>query len=177
MGQGKIRFRTAENILTEIQLLRDKYKVGAIYFADDLFTTKKRLVLEICKQMVSTRAVLPWAAVTSASYVDDDLLTAMKEAGCYRLDFGIESGSPKILKNIAGETIPKHTIEQAKQAFALCHKRGIRPRAYLMVGNPGEDESTIDETIALMKEIRPYDSWGAPITGVRPENWRGSVTS
>lgn len=168
MGQGKVRFRSAENILEEIRTLKEKYGVGAIYFADDLFTTKKKLVMEICAKMIEARIVLPWVAVTSASYVDEELMIAMKETGCYRLDFGIESGSPKILKNIADGKIQKHTVEEARQAFALCHKHGIRPRAYLMVGNPGEDESTIDETIGLMKEIKPYDTWGATITMIEP---------
>jgi radical SAM superfamily enzyme YgiQ (UPF0313 family) len=168
MGQGKVRFRSAQNILEEIEMLRDKYDVGAIYFADDLFTTKKKLVMELCERMVDRNLVLPWVAVTSASYVDEDLVRTMKQAGCYRLDFGIESGSPRILRNIADGKVQKHTIEEAKEAFALCHKRGIRPRAYLMVGNPGEDESTIDETIALMKELRPYDTWGASITMIEP---------
>ena len=168
MGQGKVRFRSAENILEEITILKDKYGVGAIYFADDLFTTKKKLVMDLSKQMVSTKILLPWVAVTSASYVDDELLLAMKEAGCYRLDFGVESGSPKILRNIADGKVQKHTLDDVKQAFALCHKYGIKPRAYLMVGNPGEDESTIDETIALMKEIKPYDAWGATITMIEP---------
>ncbi|TMI23349.1 B12-binding domain-containing radical SAM protein [Candidatus Bathyarchaeota archaeon] len=168
MGQGKVRFRSADNILEEIQTLTEKYGVGAIYFADDLYTTKKKLVLDICAKMIESRIVLPWVAVTSASYVDEELVIAMKEAGCYRLDFGIESGSPKILKNIADGKVQKHTIDEARQAFALCHKHGIRPRSYLMVGNPGEDESTIDETIALMKEIRPYDTWGATITMIEP---------
>lgn len=168
MGQGKVRFRSAQNILEEIETLRDKYGVGAIYFADDLFTTKKKLVMEICGDMVDRKLVLPWVAVTSASYVDEDLVRAMKGAGCYRLDFGIESGSPKILRHIADGKVQKHTIEEAREAFALCHKHGIRPRAYLMVGNPGEDESTVDETIALMKELRPYDTWGASITMIEP---------
>lgn len=168
MGQGKVRFRSAENILEEIETLRVRYGVGAIYFADDLFTTKKKLVMEICAKLIDSKMILPWVAVTSASYVDEELLIAMKQAGCYRLDFGIESGSPKILRNIADGKVQKHTADEARLAFALCHKHGIKPRAYLMVGNPGEDESTIDETIALMKEIRPYDTWGASITMIEP---------
>jgi radical SAM superfamily enzyme YgiQ (UPF0313 family) len=88
----------------------------------------------------------------------------MKRSGCFRIDFGIESGSPEVLKNIN----KSQTVNQIEQAFRLVHAAGIKPRAYLLVGCPGETEKTIDETVALMRNIRPYYSRSAEILIVFP---------
>ena len=89
----------------------------------------------------------------------------MKKSGCYRIDYGVESGSPKILRNIR----KAQTVERIEEAFRLTHETNIKPRAYLMVGNPGEDEITIDETVELMRKIKPYDAPSGQILWVLPD--------
>ena len=96
--------------------------------------------------------------------VNRELLEVMKASGCVTIDFGVESGSDKILKNVN----KRQTREDIEKAFDLVHKAGILPRAYLMVGCPGEDESTIDETIELIDRIKPRSSIGASILWLLP---------
>jgi radical SAM superfamily enzyme YgiQ (UPF0313 family) len=83
----------------------------------------------------------------------------MREAGCYRIYYGVESGSPRVLK----AANKGFTADQVREAFAKTHEAGIEPCCFLMVGNPGETPETIEETVALIREIRPATM---PILGI-----------
>ena len=73
----------------------------------------------------------------------------MKEAGCYVISLGIESGSQEMLNRLRKGI----TIEQIKKAVRLCKKYGIRTRGYFIIGSPGETKETISQTINLAKEL------------------------
>jgi radical SAM superfamily enzyme YgiQ (UPF0313 family) len=158
------RFRSAENVLDEIQWLVEEYGVRSFYFFDDNFPVNKERALRICKGIIDNRWRLNWACCSHVKMVSRQLLEAMKNSGCVTIDFGVESGSDRILKNIN----KRQTRDDIEKSFNLCHEFGILPRAYLMVGNPGEDESTIDETVDLIKRIKPRSSIGANILWLLP---------
>jgi radical SAM superfamily enzyme YgiQ (UPF0313 family) len=153
----KWRPRSAENVLAEIGWLYNDLNVRNLMFFDDNFTVNKQRAIDICRGIIDARMTIRFVAESHVSHINSELLEWMKKAGCYRIDFGIESGSPKILKTIN----KKQTAPQIESVFKMVHAAGIKPRAYLMIGNPGEDESTILETAALMKKIQPYDTLGA----------------
>ena len=158
------RFRTAGNILTEIENFYQK-GIKAFLFFDDNFAAEKERSIKICKGIIERKLNINWAACTRVEHAEDEeILNWMRKANCYRIDFGVESGSPKILKNINKRITP----EQTEKVFKACHKIGIKPRAYLMVGNPGETKETIQETIQLMKKIKPYHSHTAQILWILP---------
>jgi radical SAM superfamily enzyme YgiQ (UPF0313 family) len=146
------RARSANNVLGEIQWLHDVHEVRKFAIFDDNFTVQNDRVIEICKGILDRGLDIKWTASSHVSHIRKEMLDWMKKAGCFRIDFGIESGSARILKNVKKGQTPEHI----RQAFRLVHNAGIKPKAYLMVGNPGEDEQTIDETILLMREIKPY---------------------
>ena len=75
----------------------------------------------------------------------------MREAGCRSLYFGVESGSPTILKNLN----KKQKIEDVVNAFAWCKKVGIKTIFNVIVGSPGESRTTIEETRNLIKKTKP----------------------
>jgi radical SAM superfamily enzyme YgiQ (UPF0313 family) len=159
------RARSADSVLDEIERLYKDFGVGYLLFFDDNFTVNKERAIEICKGIIERNLHIQWAAESHVSHVSKDLLTWMEKSGCYRIDFGVESGSPRILSNIK----KGQDVEQIEEAFRLTHEAGIKPRAYLMVGNPGEDETTIRETAKLMKKIKAYDTLGAQILWVLPD--------
>lgn len=163
--KGKWRERSAYNVLSEIERLYKDFKVKNFMFFDDNFTVRKERVIKICKGIIERNLNINWVAESHVSHIDKDLLTWMKKSGCYRIDYGVESGSPEILKNIKKGL----TIEKIIETFKLTHEVGIRPRAYLMVGNPGEDEVTIEETVELLKRIKPYDAPSGQILWILPD--------
>jgi len=151
------RPRSPENVLAEIQWLYDDLHVRNLMFFDDNFTVQKDRAIAICRGIIEKGMKIRFVAESHVSHVNAELLSWMRRAGCYRMDFGVESGSPKILKAIN----KKQTVEQIEAVFKMVHAAGIRPRAYLMIGNPGEDEQTIMETAELMRRIKPWDTRGA----------------
>lgn len=160
----KWRARSPNNVLGEIEILYHKYKIKNFSFFDDNFTVKKERAINICKGILERKLDINWVASSHVSQIDEDLLSWMKKSGCFRIDFGIESGSPIVLRNIE----KCQTVSQIEHTFRIVHKAGIKPRAYLVVGCPGETKETIDETLALMKKIHPYDSRTAEIILVFP---------
>jgi len=94
---------------------------------------------------------MEWRLQTRADCVSRELLELMKEAGCRFLVFGIESGSPTILKNIN----KKQKIEDVVNAFAWCKEVGIDTCFNVLIGSPGETRATIGETKDLIKKCQP----------------------
>lgn len=161
----KWRYRSAVNVLDEIEWLFRKHSVKAFMFFDDNFSVRKERAIEICEGILERGMNITWVACSHVNQVDKELLSWMKRAGCYRIDYGIESGSPEILRNIR----KGQTVEQIEEAFRLTHQAGIMPRAYLMVGNPGENEKTIQQTVELIEKIKPYGSTSGQILWLLPD--------
>jgi anaerobic magnesium-protoporphyrin IX monomethyl ester cyclase len=158
------RYRSAANILHEIEWLREIYRVRSIYFFDDNFTVNHERVSTICNELINRNWNLSWSCCSHIRTVNRDMLTLMKRSGCVSIDFGVESGSNRILTAIRKQ----QTARDIERTFSAVHAAGIKPRAYLMVGNPGEDESTIDETVEMINVIKPWSSIGATILWLLP---------
>ena len=157
------RSRSSENVLAEIRWLVEKFGIRSIFFYDDNFPVNKKRAIAICEGIRNNDWYLKWSCCSHVKMINRDLLEVMKDSGCVSIDFGVESGNNKILKNINKQ----QTSEDIIKTFDLVHEAGITPRAYLMVGCPGEDEVTIDETIELVGRIKPL-SLGANILWLLP---------
>jgi radical SAM superfamily enzyme YgiQ (UPF0313 family) len=146
----RVRFRSPENFVEELELLYDK-GIRFFYFSDDNFTIEKSRVVQICKKIVEKNMKIGWYAISRVDQVSDELLYWMRKAGCIQISYGVESGSEKI-RRLLKKNIE---TEQIKKAFALTTKYGILPRAYFIYGSPEETWETIQETIDLVQEIKP----------------------
>ena len=147
-----VRLRSADNIIAEIEECIKKYKASEIVFHDDILPIDRERTLEICKKIKEKKFDIHWACMTRVNFVWEDAVRAMKEAGCRILNFGFETGSETILKNIRKGT----TLEQARKAMKICKKVGIKTMGNFMIGNIGETEETIKETIKFAKELNPH---------------------
>ncbi len=146
----KVRFHSADYFVDQLEILYQKGQ-RFFHFSDDTFTLRKKLVLEVCALIVEKKLDITWAAISRVDRIDEEMLKAMRMAGCIQISFGVESGSEKIRKVLN----KKFNEDQIRRAFALTVSYGILARAYIIYGCPGESPDTIDDTIRLLKDIRP----------------------
>jgi radical SAM superfamily enzyme YgiQ (UPF0313 family) len=151
MFGNKVRFRSPANVVAEIRELVNAYGVKYISFQDDTFTVRKKWVLELCGLILENNIKIQWSAQSRVDTLDEEMLGAMKKAGCVCLFFGFESGSQKILDFLNKGITPEQSVRAAK----LCKKYGIVMLADIMMGIPTETAEDLDRTIALLKQIRP----------------------
>ncbi len=147
----KYRTRSVENVIREIEYLVIEKKMEYIYFFDDAMTARKGWILDLCKEIKYRKLQFDWGAITRVNYVDPDICSAMRRAGCRAVTFGVESFSDKILTSIHKNV----TGAQAVAALKMASHAGLKTNCLLMVGNPGETQQTINETISGIKACRP----------------------
>ena len=151
--RGQLRFRSAQNVLAEIEECVNKYDLKEFNFFDDTFTANRARVMEICQGLIDRRLNVSWICFSRVNTIDKELATIMKRAGCQKISFGLESGSQDILNLMRKNT----TLAMARQAVADVAQSDIAVHASFMLGNVGETEATIKETLAFAKSL-PLDN-------------------
>lgn len=146
------RFRSPQSAILELKkVIADYPFIKFVRFDDDLLFAKKDWVREFTGQY--RRVIgLPFSADMRIDLIDEELLDLLQGAGLHLLRFGLESGNDFILKEVLNKNI---TVEQIKQAFALCQNKGIKTQAYNMVGLPYESAGQVLQTIKLNAQINP----------------------
>ncbi|MEW6075878.1 MAG: radical SAM protein [Candidatus Omnitrophota bacterium] len=146
----KLRMRSPENVIAEIRDCVEKgYTEFDIY--DDTFNFSVPRVIEICKLVCKNTLPIEWSFRGRVDRIDKEMLEWAKKAGCNRIQFGIESGSQRILsaynKGIS--------LGDVYEAFRLTRQAGITSFAYFIVGGPGETLDDFEQSLALIKKIKP----------------------
>ena len=148
----KMRFRSPENVLEEIDMLVNDYGVKEIIFQDDEMYADKRRATKIV-QMIKDRKYkdLIWKNLNIASWrMDYEMIKLMKESGCYQITISAESGNPRVLKDI----IHKPTdLEQPKKVVGWCKEVGIETQVDFVIGFPGETWDEIRDTTNYAYEL------------------------
>jgi len=164
-GNG-FRSRTATNIVDEIEkVLSMGY--DRIWFADDCFTLNKRRLIEVCSEIMKRKMKVGWECLSRVDTLDSKLVKRMKQAGCLRIFFGIESGDDSILARM-GKNI---TANNAEEAVRLCNTQGVKVGAFFILGYPGENEKTLLKTVKFASSLKldylsftlPYPILGTPL--------------
>lgn len=157
------RFRSPKNVVKEIEFLNKKCGYLHFEFADDCFTVNENRIKEICREIIKRKLNIVWFCETRVDCVNQEMLDLMRQAGCYMIAYGVETGDRKLLRSIGKRITP----EQATDACQMTKKAGIKIEMYLMVGNHRESEETIDSTIELVKKTEP-DEFPVSVTRVYP---------
>lgn len=148
---GQRRFRSTDNVIEEIRSISQDTGLGDIGFSDDTFTLNRSRVLDLCQKAVILRDEFSWAwsCTTRVDLVDPALLTAMRDAGCYRVTYGVETGAQEVLDRV-GKRI---TLDQVRRATGSALDQGMSVLCSFMFPHPWDTEETIREQAAFMREL------------------------
>lgn len=149
------RSHSARYIADEVEHLVRDFGVRDIAFVDSLFCANKKRVHAICDELIARglHKQVSWTCSSRVEVVDKPLLQKMRDAGCWRTRFGIESGNDEVLDFISKGI----TKEKIRDAITWADEVGLRPKAFLMLGHMPDTRETIEETIAFAKSLPLHD--------------------
>jgi len=145
------RTRSVDLAIKEIIHVTQKYDVKLVRVIDEIIGVNKAWLMDFCKEY-KKRINIPFTCFQRANLVDEAKIAALKEAGCIRVNLGVESGNDFIRNYLMNREISK---EQIIEAFRICDKFGMRTTAANMIGLPFETVDMIFDTIALNRIILP----------------------
>lgn len=144
----KFRPRSAQSVLEEINLLKQRYGVREIHFHDDSFFSDPKRVRALCQGLLEHRLDILWQVSQGINSVrlDEDMLELMHASGMYRVGFPIESGDRDVLRFIRKPV----RLEKIQRLVKKCNALGIYTFGCFMIGFPEETPEQIEHTIAFM---------------------------
>ena len=148
---SKYRMRSPSKVVDEMLYMHDRYGSKVFSFMDLAFPLVKQHAIELCKEIIGRRGKreILWSTECRVKPLDKETLEYMKESGCCRVNFGIESGSIDILKSLK----KNFTVDDVRVATRMAKEVGLEVDGMFMIGLPGETESAIRQTISLAISI------------------------
>jgi radical SAM superfamily enzyme YgiQ (UPF0313 family) len=164
---------SAEYVVDEMEYCKRDLKIRGIKIFDSTFTTSRQHVVSIAEEMIKRKLGLPWECEIRADTVDREMLSLMKKAGCYYVDFAVESASGEVSKTI-GKEIP---LTQAESVLRWCNELDIKTKVFFSFGHVGETMKSALKTLAYIEKridliTIPALNWGVRIyPGTRLERY------
>jgi len=158
---SRVRLRDINAIIHEIRDLVENFGTEYIYFVDDIFNYPMDFAESLCRAITAAALNVKWSAFINPGFITPQLIRLMVEAGCDAMEFGTDSGSPAMLRNLGKSFGPG----EIRSTSALCREAGVDFAHYILFGGPGETAGTVMESFALMDEVEPTAVIG--MTGIR----------
>jgi len=175
-GIGFFRFRSAESMLEEIRWVLGRYReIGTFILDDDLFTQNVPHALAFCEAYQQAGIGLPWVVNSHVKQLDERVAEALAQAGCRILKLGIESGSPRVRRDVLKRHMTQRDI---LETVASAERHRLHSSGFVMVGLPTETHAERWETVELLAQARIgrfRTSFFYPFPGT--DGWRQAVES
>ncbi|SLM32799.1 Cobalamin B12-binding:Radical SAM [Desulfamplus magnetovallimortis] len=136
------RFNSAEYLFEHVKYLKDRFNIRHINFYDDQFTFHRKRIIKFCDYMIASGMKMTFNCAARAEHLDSELLGKMKEAGCWMISLGIETGDESLLAMHRQNA----DLNMLSCKVHMIKKAGIRVKGLLMIGLPGETESSIKKS-------------------------------
>lgn len=146
------KFRKPENIIEELQY---HYSMGARHFniIDPAINGNMKQLESVCDLIIDKRLEINWTGMAMIRpEMTQEILNKMRKAGCYRLDYGLESGSDKVLKIMK----KPHSVPIAREVIKATDNAGIKVVLFIIVGYPGETAEDFNKTLEFLEENKKY---------------------
>jgi len=156
-GQARsiTRYRSPESSIREIEEVLEQFpQVEKLSISDDIFGINKKWRREFLK-LYTERIKMPFMCLLRCDVITEEFITTLKEAGCFWISIGLESGNEHIRNEVMGRNMPQQTIIDACD---LIKKHGMKASTLNIIGVPGETEEMLLDTIKLNRRIDPANS-------------------
>ncbi len=162
------RYNSADYLYRHLEYLKTRFNIRHINFYDDQFTFNRKRVETLMDRLIAKPLAMTFNCAVRAEHIDYPLLKKMKQAGCWMISLGIETGDPDLLAMHRKNA----DLRMLEQKIRLIKKAGIRVKGLLMMGLPGESESSIKKSMDYVYSL-PVDDFnlakftpfpGAPVT-------------
>jgi len=152
-GKG-VRFHSTDYVIENIERLIADYSVEGIYFTDNNFLSSYSHAENICRKIIARNLhkKIKWAIQAGTTSVNNEILGLLAEAGCVKIEFGMESIKDSNLKSMNKNA----TADLNEIVLSLCRKNGIKAHSYFMIGFEGENISDLDNFLSWINKFRPH---------------------
>jgi len=147
----RVRTRSVPNVIEELRHLSEQHHIRNVVFMTDSFTFDRQWVLDLCEAMDRDVPGLRWICNSRVDAVDEEILAAMKKAGCLLISYGLESGSQSILDSCRKGI----SLDDSRRAIHLTRRAGILAFGYFILGLPEETWETVRQTIDFALDVEP----------------------
>jgi anaerobic magnesium-protoporphyrin IX monomethyl ester cyclase len=145
------RRRSPEKVVEELEVIKKDYNPDSLWFVDDVFTISHKWLKSFAEELKKKNVLIPYECITRADRMNEEVITLLKETGCFRVWIGAESGSQKVIDLMDRRV----DVNQVRDMIRLTRKHGIEAGTFIMLGYPGETEQDIEETIHHLKQSNP----------------------
>ena len=146
----RFRAHSPDYVLEEMRLCAGM-GIRYLIFYDEVFSIDRKRTMAICEKLIEARLPIKFLVRATVATVNEEMLRALKAAGCDMITYGVEASDPDVLEELG----KPYTIDQVKQAFRLTNKVGLPNLAYFMIGNPGEEERHVHRSARMAAELKP----------------------
>ena len=170
----KLRVRSPENVVDELEWLANSLGVKAVLFRDPEFALYRDRVVGICEGILKREVRLAWRCETRMEDLDEELIALMAKAGCIGINMGIESADEQVLRNVKRKAV---SLERALSVVRTCKKNRIEAFCFFILGLPGETEKSALRTIDYALKLNPtfmQFTVATPYPGTELSRWAES---
>lgn len=151
---GPWRALSPRRVVDEIEFVVRNYGIRVLWFHDQLFTMVSERTERICDEIINRQIHVTWACETHVKNLPDELVQKMKQAGCTRIQVGIETGDPELLANVGKRGC---TVEEVEKVLFMLREEGILVESNFIVGLPGENWNAVRNTGRMIRKTKPDD--------------------
>jgi radical SAM superfamily enzyme YgiQ (UPF0313 family) len=148
---SRLRLREPVDIVEELKEIQSSYGINHIFFVDDIFNYPIEHAAAICEEIARRDLKMAWTCFATPKGMTIELAALMKRAGCIGVEFGSDAGSDITLRGLC----KGFTSDDIAYASECCKTVDLPNAHYIIIGGPGENEATLEETFKLFDRIKP----------------------
>jgi len=145
---------SADYVVNLIEYLIKEFNAKEIWFSEDTFVIDKQRVVDICQGILKRNLKISWTCMGNVHKLDREMLSVMKESGCWQIQLGLESGNDEVLKFVGKKT----SVYLIREKLNLIHEVGIQPRGYFILDHLIETKETMQQTIDFAMSLPLYSA-------------------